>query len=362
MWPHFKVRAFHGSSKPSVDFAMRLEVTEGRTEEAIRNALRDSARPFRSSEAVGAAMRRLLANNLADLPLPAGGQTLERWRTLAAVAAVDLSLAKVYEGHTDALAILAELHGPKATGLWAVWAAEPPQARVTIHLDENGGTLSGRKAWCSGATAVDSAVLSVWTPDEQSILVAVSLRQPGIRVETDGWKAVGMAASESATVLFDGARAEIIGGPGDYVARPGFWQGGAGIAAVWYGATVAVARTLADSTKVASDPHAAAHLGAVDTALRAARALLIETATWIDTHPTADAAAAALRVRACVEAAAHEVLLRTGRALGPALLCGDAIHAQRCADLPVFLRQSHAEHDLAALGRAIATHSPTWNL
>ena len=341
---------------------MMLEVAAGPTEEAVLNALRDLARPFRSSEAVGEAMRTLLAKKLADLPLPAGGRTLERWRALAAVAAVDLSLAKVYEGHTDALAILAELHGPQSTGLWAVWAAEPPQARVTFHPAENGGMLSGRKAWCSGAAVVDAAVMSAWTPDEQPILVAVRLGQPGIRVEKDGWKAVGMSASESATVVFDGARAETIGGPGDYFARPGFWQGGAGIAAVWYGATVAVARTLAASSKVAHDPHAAAHLGAVDTSLCAARALLIETATWIDAHPTADAAPAALRVRACVEAAANEVLLRTGRALGPGLLCGDAIHAQRCADLPVFLGQSHAEHDLAALGRAVASHSPTWNL
>ena len=341
---------------------MTLEVAAVFSEETIINALGDSARPLCSSAAVGEAMRALLVNNLTNVPLPAGGRTLERWRALAAVAAVDLSLAKVYEGHTDALAILAELHGPRSAGLWAVWAAEPPQARVTFHPDENGGTLSGHKAWCSGAAVVDSAVVSAWTLDDQPILVAVSLRQPGIRIDTDGWKAVGMSASESVTVLLDAARAETIGGPGDYVARPGFWQGGAGIAAVWYGATVAVARTLAASAKVANDPHAAAHLGAVDTALRSARALLIETATWIDAHPTADAAAAALRVRACVEAAANEVLLRTGRALGPGPLCGDAIHAQRCADLPVFLRQSHAEHDLAALGRAVANHSPTWNL
>jgi len=330
-------------------------------EDAITNALRDLAQPCRSSEAVGEAMRTLMASELADLPMPAAGRTLDRWRALAAVAAVDLSLAKLYEGHTDALAILAELHGPTGTGLWAVWAAEPPHARVTFHPDD-GGTLSGRKSWCSGAAVVDSAVVSAWTLDAQPILVAVGLRQPGIRLETEGWHAVGMAASESVTVVFDGVPAVAVGGPGDYVARPGFWHGGAGIAAVWYGATVAVARTLARAAKVAHDPHAAAHLGAVDTALRAARALLIETATWIDAHPTADAASAALRVRAVVEAATNDVLLRTGRALGPALLCGDAIHAQRCADLPVFLRQSHAEHDLAALGRAVASLSPLWNL
>jgi len=333
-----------------------------RVEGAITDALQDAPRPFQSVDAIGAAMRTLMAHKLADLPVPGVGRTLERWRALAAVGAVDLSLAKLYEGHTDALAILAELGRPADAGLWAVWAAEPPSARVTFRAGAGGGTLTGRKAWCSGAAVVDCAVISAWTPDGEPMLVAVSLRQTRIRFEPDGWNAVGMSACASVAVDFDGVAAVPIGVPGAYVARPGFWQGGAGIAAVWYGATLAVARTLAASTKVMNDTHVAAHLGAVDTTLRAVRALLVETATWIDANATADTALAALRVRAAVEAAANDVLLRVGRALGPGLLCTDAEHAQRCADLPVFLRQSHAEHDLTAIGQAVANQSRGWNL
>ncbi len=303
-------------------------------------------------------MRRLMGSGLAELPLPGAGNTLERWRALAAVGALDLSLAKVYEGHTDALAILAELNGGAAEGLWAVWAAEPPGHRLVFR----DGALSGKKAWCSGAAAVDCAVVSAWTEAGEPVLARVNLRQAGVTVESGGWEAVGMAASQSVPVVFEGAPAQAVGGAGDYVARPGFWQGGAGIAAVWYGAAVAIAQKLAASRRIESDPHAAAHLGAVDVALRGARALLSEAAGWIDANPRADASAAALRVRAGVEAAANEVLLRTGRALGPGPLCTDAIHAQRCADLPVFLRQSHAESDLAALGQAIARESNAWKL
>ena len=331
-------------------------------ERAIDDVLQDALRPFRSVHAVGEAMRTLIAHDLANLPAPGSGFTVERWRALAAVGACDLSLAKVYEGHTDALAILTELGGQASAGLWAVWAAEPPSARVTFYPGAAGGTVVGRKAWCSGAAVVDSAIVSAWTPDGQPILVAVHMRQPGIRVEPNGWHAVGMSASASVAVMFDGVSAVAVGAPGAYVARPGFWQGGAGIAALWYGATVAIAQALATAARVASDPHAAAHLGAVDTQLHAVRALLHETATWIDAHPTADASSAALRVRAAVELAANDVLLRTGRALGPTLLCSDATHAQRCADLPVFLRQSHAEHDLSALGRAVVNHSRGWDL
>ena len=307
-------------------------------------------------------MARLLVDGLMELPLPGSGGTLDRWRALATVGAFDLSLAKVYEGHTDAVAILSELSEFAPKGVGAVWASEPPQARVIFHPECDGGTLLGEKAWCSGASVVDFAVISVWTKAGEPMLACVEMRQLGISIDVSRWQAVGMAASESAAVTFDQVPAMAVGSPGDYVARPGFWQGGAGVAAVWFGAAVAIAQALAGSPRLDSDPHAAAHLGALDVALRGARALLYETAAWIDAHPKDNAASAALRVRASVEAAAQEVLLRVGRALGPGLLCGDAIHAQRCADLPVFIRQSHAEHDLAALGKAAVTESSAWSL
>ena len=40
-------------------------------------------------------------------------------------------------------------------------------------------------------------------------------------------------------------------------------------------------------------------------------------------------------------------------ALGPAPLALDPVHAARVADLTLYLRQHHAERDLAALGRLV---------
>ena len=42
------------------------------------------------------------------------------------------------------------------------------------------------------------------------------------------------------------------------------------------------------------------------------------------------------------------------RALGAGPLCRDAHFARLAADLPVFLRQSHAERDQAVLGGIVA--------
>ena len=74
---------------------------------------------------------KLIDLNLDQLPLPGAGSTLTRWRALAEVAAQNLSLAKIYEGHTDALAILAELGDHNVPGsTWGVWAAEIGRAHV----------------------------------------------------------------------------------------------------------------------------------------------------------------------------------------------------------------------------------------
>jgi hypothetical protein len=72
----------------------------------------------------------------------------------------------------------------------------------------------------------------------------------------------------------------------------------------------------------------------------------------IDEDPldsTSEGRALAGVVRHVVESGATEVLDRVGRATGAEPLGHDAAHARRVADLTVYLRQSHAEADMAAL-------------
>ncbi len=57
---------------------------------------------------IDAALAQLIQYSL-DVPYPGEGQTFRRWQILSQVAALDLSLAKIFESHLDALAILHEL-------------------------------------------------------------------------------------------------------------------------------------------------------------------------------------------------------------------------------------------------------------
>ena len=320
-----------------------------------------------AADSVPAELARSLARRLnagdGQLPLPGSGRTLQRWQALADVAAEDLALAKLFEGHTDALAIMAELGGAVAApgSVWGTWAAEPPTARLELHRTADGARLTGRKAWCSGAGIVTDAVVTAWDRGGAQCLAAVSVGQPAVTVTTEGWHAVGMGRAASGDVLFDHAPAAEIGEPGQYTARPGFWQGGCGIAACWYGGALPLAAAVADLVARRDDPHAAAHLGAIDAALSPVRTLLAETAAWIDAHPGVPPRLQALRARAAAEEAAGAVLSHAGRALGAGPLCRDMSIARRFADLPVYVRQSHAERDLAQLGRVLgpARANPT---
>lgn len=301
------------------------------------------------------------------LPLPAAGRTLRRWQRLAEVAAEDLALVKLYESHTDALAILAELGAEPGAELgaepgvesagssrWAVWGAEPPQARLDMARDGDRLLLTGRKAWCSGARLVSHALVTGWDSDGRPQLAAVRLGQPGITVQDTVWQAPGMSRVDTPDLTFDRVPATAVGPPSGYLDRPGFWHGGCGIAACWYGGTLPLARAVLAGARRRDEPHALAHLGAIDLALESLRALLIQTAGWLDGHPQEPAPEQAWRLRGSADTTARLVLDHAGRALGAGPLCRDPAVARHFADLPIFIRQCHAERDLAALGASLA--------
>jgi alkylation response protein AidB-like acyl-CoA dehydrogenase len=310
-----------------------------------------------------ALVRRWLDAGELQLPHPGSGRTASRWWKLAALTENDVVAGRLAEAHADALAILAELDGPPpgAGELWGVWAAEPPQSVVTVREDGDGGAvLNGTKAWCSGADICTHALITARRDDNVRGLYAVDLKQDGVTPLADSWHNAGMHASDTRSVQLIDVVGIPVGHPGEYLTRPGFWHGAIGVAACWLGGARGVAKPLyravaAEHEDSVRDVHAHAHLGAVDAALAAAEAMLVSAACYVDAEPHGDRAELiARRVRAVVEHAVDEAIIRTGRALGPAPLVLDAKHAQRVADLTIYVRQSHAERDLAALGKVAA--------
>jgi len=301
-------------------------------------------------------LRDLAAQGAFDLPRPGGGATRERFAALSRFGAEDLSVGRLAEAHTDALAIKTEAgldHDPGV--LLGVWASGGPSNRVVAEPFAGGWRLHGRRSWCSGAALLDQALLTVDTGQEE-LLLAIALDDPRLVIDPTTWKTPALAASATASVNFDGVLVRgdgVVGGPGFYGDRPGFWAGSVGVAAVWAGGADGVLARLRHAA-ADDDPHALAHLGAAEVASWGMQAALAVAADEIDADPR-DArqlgVVRALTVRQLVERSCYEIIDRTGRALGPGPLVADRAYAQRVMDLQLYVRQGHAERDLEAVGR-----------
>ena len=291
------------------------------------------------------------------LPQPGGGDTAARWAVLAAVSRESLTVGRVLEAHSDALAILAEAGEPAPDGTWGVFAAEAAPHRLEAR--DHGGrvTLHGVKPWCSLAEQLDAALITAHVGSDRQ-LFRVPLRHSSVMFEpAEGWVARGLRTVTSAAIHLDGTPAVPVGPPGWYLVRPGFAWGGMGVAACWHGGAAGLQATLVARSAERSGELSALHVGLVESALHGSESVLARAAALIDDGKAEgpDGADLALRVRAVVADAAERALRQVGHALGPAPLAFDEEHARRVADLELYLRQHHAERDLAGLGEETLT-------
>jgi hypothetical protein len=307
----------------------------------------------------------LASNRASDFPLPGSGRTGQRFESLRACAEIDLSVARLTEGHFDALAILGEAGVSRRhpAAAYGVWAARSPAHRTSVLPVHKGWCLSGSKQFCSGVGVIDRALVTAEAPDGYR-LFDVDLSQRAISVDPGSWPAVGMAGSASETVTFGGvllSEADEIGGPDFYTTRTGFWFGAAGVAACWYGGASGLVSHLIRTLDRDPGEHVLADLGRAVSHIAAMRAVITEVAARIDADPTDEHRRArinALEARQIVHDLGLEVLTTTASAGGARPLCLDAAQARRAADLYVYLAQHRGGRDAAELGRIALERGP----
>jgi alkylation response protein AidB-like acyl-CoA dehydrogenase len=294
----------------------------------------------------------------AELPLPGSGSTWERFSTLAQWSSVDLSLGRLCEGHADALAILAEADMKPAEmhASYGVWAARGSRSTTTAERVGRRWRLSGSKEFCSGSSILDRALVTAET-SLGYLLFDVAVRDVVVASHDDSWPATGMASSMSLTLDFGGAPvedAQVVGPAGFYTQRPGFWFGGAGVAACWYGGAVGLVNGLVESLSPEPNEHVLADLGLAVSSLEAMRSVLKNVAQGIDDDPLDEEGQAHFRTLVARQVAhdrATDILAFVASAGGARPLCHNEVESRRAADLYVYLAQHHGGADAAALGR-----------
>lgn len=326
----------------------------------------------RASAADSTSDSLIIARSLSGLGSTLGTSSWEVLSAMATLGSIDLGLARAVEPHVDALAILHQAR--TITGVmiadddlqtWGVYAASSPGAPVAahppVHDPHDPWTLTGTKRWCSLADQVSHALLTATTPDGHQQLFAVDLHARGVSMEMTEWRALGLREITTGAVRMDQVPAHPVGPSGWYLNRPGFAWGGIVVASIWFGAATALASQLwAAAGRRDPDQIALMHIGGCETALHTALAALRDAAVAMDGPDTTipESAIVAARTRAIVAQVSEQVMVTVGHALGPAPLAFDRSHAKRVADLTLYLRQHHAERDLAHLGALVLDASP----
>jgi alkylation response protein AidB-like acyl-CoA dehydrogenase len=291
------------------------------------------------------------------LPLPGGGHTADRHYRLAETAREDLSLAKLAEAHWDAVAILAEAgRTAEPDMLYAIWASEIPGQAIRLERNADEYQISGGKPFCSGLGMVDRALITVGIPEPR--LVEVDLRENPDQISVDlaVWKADAFRETQTGAIIFHKlplSQGSLVGAPGWYLERPGFWHGACGPAACWAGGVAALLDFALASKR--DDAHTLAHFGAMQASVWGMYSLLKQAGDEIDAAPYDSKAAQirALQVRHLIEHMGTEILQRFARAYGPYPLSMNEETSRRYQEAVLYMRQSHAERDLESLGHSI---------
>lgn len=299
-------------------------------------------------------VRALLWQGSLELPLPAAGATAERHHALLQLGRRDLSVARIAEAHTDAIAILAEGgRSGQLNALYGVWASDGPHSKVAATAAPAGGwCLRGTKLYCSGANIADVALVTAHAT-EGLLLFEVPLHLAGVTPLQSTWASPALADTGTVPVSFlevELPASALVGGPGWYLERAGFWHGAIGPAACWAGGALSLVDAAASLDR--SDAHSRAQRGALKSIGWGLHAVLAESGREIDCHPR-DAELArvrALMVRHLIERWCTDAMDRFGRATGPQLLAMSDGVARQYGALTLYIRQCHAERDLEGIG------------
>jgi hypothetical protein len=307
-------------------------------------------------EATGA-----LACTAGDEPLDYAGEL----RLLRAVAAADFGVARILDGHLNAVERLrvqapdglgeAELEAIAAGRLRAgVWGADPgPGEGDPARLD--GNVLEGAKTFCSGAGGLDRALVLVRADDGPPLAAWVDLTGPGTVVDREWFRGPGMRSSASHRVVFEGAPVlALFGPPGALVVQPWFSRDAMRTAATWAGAADAAVADALGHLAARGEPSdlEALAAGRLQTWQRSLDLWLDFAAGALD-GGSGNPATVAIQARTAIADAARAILDEAERATGSRPLATGSALDRAGRDLRLFLLQHRLEPILARSGRAV---------
>jgi len=258
---------------------------------------------------------------------------------LISLAEVNLSLARLIEGHVNAAQLLDRFGHDLPAGLLGVWGADG--ARPGGVAD---GRLCGVKSRASGLGVVAHAIVSVRT-DEGTRLALVPAGDPA-RHDPGAWTTTGMRATVSGEFTLDGLEPVWLGPPDAYFDEPYFLGGVWRIAALQTGGTLGLLAAVRDHLDRLGRLDADAQVARLTPLLGRAFAArgLVERAAEAAEGPEgrADpdrAVALSVMARLLSEDLAQDAIAAAERSVGLAHFEDGSTTGRRARDLAVYCRQ-----------------------
>ncbi len=304
-------------------------------------------------DALRSAMRQLIT--AADWATLTWSELME---ALLGLGRTDIGLARLVEGHLDAVRILDQAGAEvEPEALYGVWASRSGATGVRAEVTGRTLILNGTLRFASGAGVIDRALVPVWVGDHHLL---VDLDTAGLPVNTSGWQTEAMTVSHTHTVSIHDhqvPRSTVRGATDFYLDRPGFFPGGVGVAAVWAGGISRVLDTVLTWLEDRRTPAIDLRLGRIAIQRALATSAVRQGGRQLDTVLTATEAPSpdelqhlGTLVRAGVGAAVHAVLDDARTLAGPVGLAFDAPLTHAIADLDLYVRQQNTDGDAGYLG------------
>lgn len=324
----------------------------------------------------------------APVPGERGGESLgdcahtrELLETLAVVGRGNLAVARLYEGHVNALQLIARYGDQAQQARWSgdaiagclfgVWNTEGADG-VKLAPDGTAFCLSGCKTFASGLGRVRRGLFTATRDDVGGRgwqMVVVDADQQPPRADRSFWKPLGMRATASFRADFDGVKVPaeaLLGGPGDYYREPAFSGGAIRFAAAQQGGAESVfdeTRRFLRGLGRTDDPFQRARLGEMAWRIEAGRLWLDGAASHAGAAMSESAAAPGLGpdaagtvayahlMRSAIEDGCLRVMALAERCVGARGLLRPEPFERLHRDLTHYLRQPAPDAALAEAGR-----------
>ena len=288
--------------------------------------------------------------------------------TLRILGGADLSLARLFEGHVNAISLVARYGTPGQSEklaqdvqrgeLAGVWGAEDAAGLKRLRRADV-WRLEGRKILASGAGFVRRPLITI-SSENGPVMYLLDLRGDE-NADVGGWRALGMRATATGTVDFTGMAVtaeDRVGLPGDFLRQPFFSGGAWRFCAAQAGAIERLTELYRDQLVTrgrGGDPYQLERLAQCVAASGTALFWVEEAARRLADESLKPEGVVAFTnlTRMVTERAALDVMERIQRGIGLAAFIRPHPAERICRDLATYLRQPVPDLAMSDAARAV---------